>query len=351
MNKKLLIVTQKVDSADSILGFFHRWIEEFATQYTEVNVLCLEEGVHTLPNNVFVHSLGKKKGTHTSLYDRIFRTFRFYRYVWMLKNSYDSVFVHMNPIYVCLAGIVWRMQHKRIALWYTHKHVDIKLRIAEFFTDVIFTASKESFRLHTPKCIVMGHGIDTAVFVPRSMSDMSTVRVTTIGRIAPIKHCDVMIQAIERVLSAGVRVILEIVGSPVTPQDQEYEKTLRAYVQKKGLEQHVIFRGSMSHADIASYLPTQHMCINMSATGSLDKAILEAMSCGLSVITANEAFAPMLKSYGLMVQSTDPVSLADTILRLCRMPDEMVRIGTILRSVVRKEHDLSSLIRRIATHI
>ena len=27
---KLLIITQKVDSADPILGFFHQWVEEFA---------------------------------------------------------------------------------------------------------------------------------------------------------------------------------------------------------------------------------------------------------------------------------------------------------------------------------
>lgn len=32
MNKKvkLLIITQKIDINDPILGFFHKWIEEFA---------------------------------------------------------------------------------------------------------------------------------------------------------------------------------------------------------------------------------------------------------------------------------------------------------------------------------
>ena len=43
---RLLIITQKVDKNDDILGFFHRWILEFAKHYESVTVICLEEGDH-----------------------------------------------------------------------------------------------------------------------------------------------------------------------------------------------------------------------------------------------------------------------------------------------------------------
>ena len=60
-NMRLLILTQKVDINDDILGFFHRWIEEFAKRCEKVIVICLQEGRHDLPSNVKVLSLGKRE--------------------------------------------------------------------------------------------------------------------------------------------------------------------------------------------------------------------------------------------------------------------------------------------------
>jgi hypothetical protein len=59
---KLLIITQKVDINDPILGFFHRWIEEFAKHCEKITVICLYKGTYNLPNNVKVLSLGKEEG-------------------------------------------------------------------------------------------------------------------------------------------------------------------------------------------------------------------------------------------------------------------------------------------------
>ncbi len=58
---KLLILTQKVDKNDPTLGFFHRWIEEFANHYENLTIICLEKGIYTLPKNVQVLSLGKEE--------------------------------------------------------------------------------------------------------------------------------------------------------------------------------------------------------------------------------------------------------------------------------------------------
>ena len=55
----LLIITQKVDATDSNLGFFVRWIEEFAKRCLQVTVICLEKRVYELPAHVAVFSLGK----------------------------------------------------------------------------------------------------------------------------------------------------------------------------------------------------------------------------------------------------------------------------------------------------
>ncbi len=37
---RLLITTQKVDKKDPILGFFHRWLEEFDKHRERLRVVC-----------------------------------------------------------------------------------------------------------------------------------------------------------------------------------------------------------------------------------------------------------------------------------------------------------------------
>jgi len=54
----LLIITQKVDAADPVLGFMHGWIARIAAQWPQVQVICLQKGACRLPANVRVHSLG-----------------------------------------------------------------------------------------------------------------------------------------------------------------------------------------------------------------------------------------------------------------------------------------------------
>ena len=77
--------------------------------------------------------------------------------------EYDIVFVHMNPEYIVIAGTLWRLMSKKIALWYMHKSVNLKLRIA-VFSQILFYRVCRGFRLPTKKLHVMGHGIDTDFF-------------------------------------------------------------------------------------------------------------------------------------------------------------------------------------------
>jgi hypothetical protein len=197
---RLLIVTQKVNQNDPILGFFHRWIIEFAKHCESLTVVCLEEGAHELSSrgllrsqahglsmNVKVLSLGKEKelivsGRKSAVMDKVKYIFRFYKYIWQERENYDAVFVHMNPIYVVLGGLIWKALGKKTSLWYTHSHVDWKLRIAEKLVARIFTASRESLKLASDKAIVTGHGIDTDYFTPIAhREDSDTFRILTAG--------------------------------------------------------------------------------------------------------------------------------------------------------------------------
>ncbi len=327
---KLLIITQAVDSEDPILGFFVRWIEEFAKHAERIEVICLKEGKHSLPANVRVHSLGKEKGV-----SRIKYILNFYTYIWRLRRDYDTVFVHMNPEYVVLGGLFWRIWKKRIAFWYLHKNVDLKLRIAVFFANIILTASKESFRLHTKKLNIVGHGIPTNLFICPMQEMSGTLRILTAGRISKTKNISLLLDAADILTARGVPFMLVIAGAPVTAADIKYAE--RVYARAGSTVQ---FVGPKTQSEIAALLCEANVFVNLGENGSMDKAVLEALCAGIPVVTGNEAYKHLLEPLGLFV-AFDASAIADALQRAPR-----VNISP-LATYVREHHSLQRLIPAI----
>ncbi len=313
---KLLIITQKVDKNDDVLGFFHAWITEFAKHCEKVTVICLQKGEYDLPENVKVFSLGKENGE-----SRLKYVFRFYRHIWQERKNYDDVFVHMNPEYVVLGGPLWRVLGKRILLWYTHRNVDLKLRIAEKFAHRIFTSAKESFLLPTKKLSLVGHGVDVAKFKrPENFiraTQRTRLEIISVGRIAPIKNLETLIEACAILKATGVDFRARIAGAPAA-RDSGYFQKLKKIVAEKQLTGKVEFTGSISHKDIAPYYWESDFEINLCPTGGVDKAVLEAMAAGAIPIVSNAAFATYFGDYSksLLFQEGNAKDLSEKILTL-----------------------------------
>ena len=160
VNKKsrILILTQKVDVNDDVLGFFHGWLEKLA-QKTDLFVIANYVGDYKLPDNVKVFSLGKEKRANS-----LVKNLKYQWFLLKLLPKVDGVFFHMCPEYVIGAHLLPKIFRKKTLLWYTHKAVNWKLKLAEKLIDKIFTASKESFRLSSKKVEITGHGIDADKF-------------------------------------------------------------------------------------------------------------------------------------------------------------------------------------------
>jgi len=335
---KLLIITQKVDRNDPILGFFHRWIEEFARNCEYVTVICLYKGQFGLPANVKVLSLGKERGIGKLGY-----VSNFYRYVWLERNNYDSVFVHMNQIYVLLGGLLWRLMGKKIVMWYAHGHTSFSLWVAEKLVDNIFSVSKESFTLKTNKLKIVGHGIDTNRFkTVRPNKVESYYNICSLARISERKNQYIMIAVLSLLKRAGANVRLYLVGPVITKADVIYKDKINQLIVREELLTDVIFPGNITQDELPSFLGNIDLLLNLSDTNSVDKEVLEAMSCGVNVLTSNIAFKDILPSENLT--SKVPEEVTKKILQL-------ISVGrsdhSNLRQIVEKSHNLQNLIKKI----
>lgn len=333
---KLLICTQKVDSADPVLGFFHRWLEEFAKHVESVEVICLYEGGSDLPANVKIHSLGKEKGGGRLLY-----IWRFYKYAWSLRRDYDTVLVHMNPEYVLLGGAFWKMSGKKVGLWYMHKSTGIILRTAEKLVEVIFSATKESFRLPSSKLILTGHGIDTQAFCHQETD--KKFDLITVGRITRSKNLEFLLEVLDSLLSQGLDINLAIVGEPQTKEEILYKKELVKIIEDKKIAKRVFFLGSIPNQALPATLSAAKIFVHAATNGSLDKAVLEALLVGLPVVSSAEGVGSIPLQQWKVENQSDFIAVVKELLASGDANDH----GANLKKHVEQNHSLQKLIPKI----
>ena len=342
---KLLIVTQTIDRSDDLLGFMDGWITEFARQCKRVTAIGLGVGAHEYPDNVHVLSLGKENGG-----SRIQYTLKFLRYVVAERKNYDAVFVHMNPEYVVLGGALWKLMGKKVGLWYAHGHSRRMLRAAHRMTDVVFTSTTGGFGISSPKRQIIGHGIDCERFSFATRESRKPFRVLTVGRISPIKDLETLVRAFAELPGGAV---LEIVGAPALRQDRGYLESLKQLTAQLSIIDRVHFLGSIPNAALQPIYARADLFVSTSRTGSFDKTLGEAMATGLPVLTSNPSFREVLRKRAakLMFDPGDSSGLMRRMKELSEMSiAERKALGLELRTIVEKEHSLSTLASRVLVH-
>jgi glycosyltransferase involved in cell wall biosynthesis len=333
---RLLWFNLMTDADAPVQGFATDWINALAPRCAAIDVLTMRTGRIAVADNVRVFSVGKEKG-----YGEARRLVEFYLILPKLlrENRYDACFAHIQALFAIMSAPLLKSRGIPITLWYAHKAVTPRLRLAEKLVDHVVTASPESFRIDSPKVQVIGHGIDTAQFTP-AQAPVGRFTILSVSRIAPVKKLETILQAAKLLADCDFR--LRIIGN-VNPQDEAYAHSLRQFAAELGVADTVEFVGEVPHHQIAQEYQQAHLMVNVSSTGAVDKAVLEAMACGVPVISANEAFGAILPD-SLRVPLDAPEALAAKIRMMMQMsPDSCSTLGKQLRAVVVRDHSLDHL--------
>jgi glycosyltransferase involved in cell wall biosynthesis len=178
--------------------------------------------------------------------------------------------------------------------------------------------------------------------------------VISVGRISPVKDYETLLSAADTLINQQGRRDLRfvVVGGAGTAEQEEYVQHLQELVEARRLEAHVQFVGSVPHGRVVDYYRQADAFASTSRTGSLDKAGLEAMACGLPLLTCSEAFTNVLGDFSnmLMFEEGNIDDLARKILNVIE-----VRTGSqavferALREIVVQEHDVKRLMNRIVS--
>jgi len=348
--KNILIITQKVDENDDLLGFFVGWLREFSKKFDNVFVITLMKGECDFPQNVFIYSLGKENNS-----PRLIRFLKFYNFLFKLVPKSNGIFCHMSPIFAVASWPAAALFGKRIVLWYLHRSVTARLKLAEKICYKIATSTRESLNIKSKKIIELGHGIDIEKFrTQRNWDDLvlsKRFNILSVGRISKIKDYETLIKAAKILEDRGLAFKIKIIGRPVMPYDFEYFEKLKFLVRELKLENFIEFVGFVPYSRIADYYKESDIFINLAPKGGIDKAALEAMAAGCLTLVANEVFKKYFGDFNqlLIFRYGNPDDLFQKTENLLKLSeDKLNNISNFLQESVEKSHNASNVVDKIS---
>ncbi len=346
--KKLLIVCQKVDKDDDVLGFFHGWVSALAEHCEEIRVITLAKGTVDLPPRVHVVSLGKEKGR-----SKMFQGFLFYWYAIRFLPFCDGVFVHMAPEYVRALYPLNVFLRKPTILWYAHIKVSKTAAWAISRIQKVLTPSKESFQYSSTKIISTGHGIDVKKFSPLGIAKVLPPIILTQSRISRVKRLHVLIEAIDelkKIHSGPFQ--CHIIGDTIYPDDEVYLEELKALVALKKLESVIRWIGPVCNIVMPKFYNEAKVFVRLQGGGGYGKTELESMACGTPAITPTPVYKNVLGRFAddLYFSEDDAKQCAEKIHRVLGWSAGDYQVcSTLIRDIVVHNHNLENLAKRIVS--
>lgn len=370
---RVVMLVQQMDERDWLRAFIVTWVRALAAHVDRLDVITLEQGEYTVPDNVTVASMGKERGKN-----RARELWNFHRAMLQVAPSADVIFSHMTPLYTIVAAPYALLFGKRQVLWFAHRQVSSPLRLALACCWRAVTSMPGSFPIESSKVRMLGQGIDTEFFAPltphpptpspmqvgrgggtlpsaltphpqREGSEVPTI--IHIGRLMPVKHQATLIRALAQIPDARAVFIGDV------PAGQEiyveYANSLRSLAAELGVSERVVFAGGLLAADVRDWCRRADVSVNLSPVGLFDKAALESMACATPTLVCSPAFDPLLGAdlSLLRLESPEDVDgLANRLKTLLALtPDERARIGGYARQQVIALHSLDQLMMRLVS--
>lgn len=166
------------------------------------------------------------------------------------------------------------------------------------------------------------------------VGDPEKLIIITVGRLAPPKGYDTLIQAFSEVHLVHPETSLVIVG------DGELRQSLEESVSSRSLCDSVIFTGE--RFDISRILPGADIFVSSSHWEGMSVAILEGMAAGLPVIATEVGDSPWIitENTGVLVEPRNDKSLANAILQFVENETLRLEFGKNARKRIETEYSL-----------
>jgi hypothetical protein len=130
------------------------------------------------------------------------------------------------------------------------------------------------------------------------------------------KGTELLLESVPLVAEKFPDVRLDIVG------DGDALPSLQARARELGIANRVLFHGAVDHQTVLTLLREADLFCYPTATEGFPKVVLEAMACGLPVVTTPVSVLPhLINGCGVLLDAMTPRALADAISTCLSEPD------------------------------
>ena len=204
--------------------------------------------------------------------------------------------------------------------------------------------------LDPSKARVIRPAVDPRAFRPRSTNGnpaADALRVVMVGGLRWEKGHEYALEAVRRVVDRGVRVELDLVGTPPAAAVMSSSEMARIAhtVADLELEAYVTLRGEETADGVSSRLAGSDVLLHASLTEGIPNVVLEAMASGIPVVATDvggvsEAVTDGVE--GFVVTPRDPDALAEALLRLAGDSALRKRMGAAGRKRIETDFTLDT---------
>ena len=180
-------------------------------------------------------------------------------------------------------------------------------------------------------------GVDTNLFLPGEQAAARAAlglddqpQLLYVGRLAPIKGLETLLDAMARLRAAGTRVHLSIVGGDADEPLNGHEGALRARLNRLDLGSAVTFVGAQPQERLRAWYVAADATVLPSHYESFGMVAMEAMACGIPVVASRVGGLQTTVRdgvTGLLVPDHNPAALASALECLLGDPDLRFRLG------------------------
>ena len=193
------------------------------------------------------------------------------------------------------------------------------------------------YAAHASRIATIPCGVDTDLFTPgdgaearRRLDLDGRPLLLWVGRIAPIKGLDTLLDAVARLSESGQDMRLLVVGGDTDERTSGHETSLRQRIERLGLGDSVRFLGPQPQGVLPLYYAASDVTVLPSYYESFGMVALEAMACGSPVIASRVGgLVTTVRDgvTGFLVPDGDVEALAERIETLVGDPELRWRLG------------------------
>ena len=155
---------------------------------------------------------------------------------------------------------------------------------------------------------VIPNGVDLDRFRPADTAERSVLQLLTVGRLSVTKRVELLIEAVHELYKDGRNVHFTVIGGG------QLEQKLRQIVRDKNLSDIIEISGIIEAEKMPQVYQQNDIFISASMQEGMSNAMLEAMACGLPIVTTRcEGVEELIKDNGIVVEKAQAEQIAKAI--------------------------------------